>query len=155
MASSKVPPISNVVPQDWNSVLRFSRDVQKYMSSLSNTESTEYFSEVHISGLTASHLIATDSSKKLVSSDLSTWLSGTVNQITVTDDGDGTSTLSIPQDLDDHTDWICGTLKVWDEDENILVFANSTEFYVTHTSDIPVATGMSMGLLLTLTYNLD
>jgi len=48
---------------------------------------------------TASRLVSTDSGKKLISSDLADWLAGTTNQITVTDDLDGTATLSTPQDI--------------------------------------------------------
>ena len=49
---------------------------------------------------TASRLIAADSTQQLSSvSDLTSWIAGTANQITVTDDGDGTLTLSLPQDI--------------------------------------------------------
>lgn len=52
-----------------------------------------------VSGLTASRLISTDSSKQLESvALLSTWVKGTLNQIAVTDGIDGTITL----DIDDH-----------------------------------------------------
>lgn len=48
----------------------------------------------------ASRLIATDSNQKLVSvADLTAWIAGTANQIVVTDNGDGTVTLSLPQDI--------------------------------------------------------
>lgn len=58
-----------------------------------------------LSSLTASRLIASDGDKKLVSiADLTAWISGTANQITVTDDGDGTVTLSTPQDIDENAD---------------------------------------------------
>ena len=50
--------------------------------------------------LTASLLVGTDADKSLVSvSNLASWITGTANQITVTDDSDGTVTLSAPQDL--------------------------------------------------------
>lgn len=50
--------------------------------------------------LTASLLISTDGDKGLTSvSDLTSWIAGTANQITVTDDTDGTITLSTPQDI--------------------------------------------------------
>lgn len=52
-----------------------------------------------LSGLTASRLTATNASKQLVSSDLSSWVAGTTNRITVTDDTDGTITLTTPQDI--------------------------------------------------------
>jgi hypothetical protein len=43
--------------------------------------------------------LATDGTKNVVSSDLHNWVAGTANQITVTNDSDGTITLSAPQDL--------------------------------------------------------
>lgn len=45
--------------------------------------------------LTASRLIATNASKRLVSTDANSWVSGTANEIEVIDDGDGTITLSL------------------------------------------------------------
>jgi hypothetical protein len=53
-----------------------------------------------ISGLTSSRLLSTDASKNLASvSDLTSWVAGTANRVTVSDDGDGTITLSGPQDI--------------------------------------------------------
>jgi hypothetical protein len=52
------------------------------------------------SSLTASRLMASDGSKKLASvADLTSWIAGTANRVTVTSDGDGTVTLSGPQDI--------------------------------------------------------
>jgi hypothetical protein len=52
------------------------------------------------SSLTATRLMASDGSKKLASvADLSSWIGGTANRVTVTSDGDGTVTLSGPQDI--------------------------------------------------------
>jgi len=49
-----------------------------------------------VSGLTASRLIATNGSKQLASvADLTAWIAGTANEITVTSDGDGTVTLAL------------------------------------------------------------
>jgi len=64
-------------------------------ANLSNTTA----SHLTVSDLTASRLLASDANKALVSTDLSSWVSGTTNQITVTDNGDGTITLSTPQDI--------------------------------------------------------
>jgi len=50
---------------------------------------------IDVSALTASRLLATNGSKKFVSSDIVNWVAGTANEITVTDDGDGTATLSL------------------------------------------------------------
>jgi len=49
---------------------------------------------ISVAALTANRLLATDGSKTFVSSDIVNWIAGTADQITVTDDGDGTVTLS-------------------------------------------------------------
>jgi len=49
-----------------------------------------------LSSATASRLLATDANKKTVSIDLASWIAGTTNQVTVTDDADGSVTLSLP-----------------------------------------------------------
>ena len=57
------------------------------------------FAFVTGSNLTASRLMASNGSKAMVSADLSAWVAGTANQVTVTDDLDGSITLSLPQDI--------------------------------------------------------
>lgn len=53
---------------------------------------------IQASTLTNSRLVASNGSATLVSvSALTSWIAGTANQVTVTDDGDGTVTLSLPQ----------------------------------------------------------
>jgi hypothetical protein len=53
-----------------------------------------------ISNLTATRLMVSDGSKIASSvSDLTAWVAGTTNRVTVTDDGDGSVTLSGPQDI--------------------------------------------------------
>ena len=53
-----------------------------------------------VSGLTASRLVATDGAKALASvANLTSWIAGTANQLTVTSDGDGSVTLSLPQNI--------------------------------------------------------
>ena len=55
---------------------------------------------IELTGATASKLLATDANKLTVSvAALSAWIAGTSNQVTVTDDGDGTLTLSLPQNI--------------------------------------------------------
>ena len=55
---------------------------------------------INVASHTASLLLSLDASKDLASvSDLTSWVAGTVNQITVTDDTDGTITLSTPQNI--------------------------------------------------------
>lgn len=46
--------------------------------------------------LTADRLVATDSTKLLVSTDIDSWIAGTTFKVTVIDDGDGTVTLTTP-----------------------------------------------------------
>ena len=55
---------------------------------------------IELGGLTANRILATDGSKKTVSvADLTAWIAGTENQVIVTSDGDGSLTLSTPQDI--------------------------------------------------------
>ncbi|HYE23336.1 MAG TPA: helix-turn-helix domain-containing protein, partial [Candidatus Paceibacterota bacterium] len=52
-----------------------------------------------LSGITPSRLLFADSSGAATSTDLSTWVTGTANQISVADNGAGGVTLSLPSDL--------------------------------------------------------
>lgn len=63
------------------------------------TSSDVKFANATLSGLTASRLVATDGTKKLVSTTANALITGTPNQVIVTDDLDGTVTLSTPQDI--------------------------------------------------------
>jgi len=63
-------------------------------------DTTPEFSSVKLTGLTASRLVNTDSSKVLTSvTDLTSWIAGTANEINVADDGDGTITIGIVDPL--------------------------------------------------------
>lgn len=69
------------------------------ISHLSSTIATS--TDVAVTSLTASRLIASAANKVLTSvSNLASWIAGTTNEITVTDDGDGTVTLSLPSTID-------------------------------------------------------
>ena len=57
-----------------------------------------------LTGLTGDRLVATNSAKALVSSDLINWVTGTGNQVLIADDGDGTVTFSLPQNIDVNAD---------------------------------------------------
>lgn len=58
------------------------------------------FNSLTLNSATPLRLLQTDAAKKLVSVlNLTAWIAGTVNRVTVADDGDGTVTLSAPQDL--------------------------------------------------------
>ena len=64
------------------------------------TDADVTFASLTLTDLTALRLTATDGSKVIVSvSALSAWIAGTVNQIVIADDGDGTITISTPQDI--------------------------------------------------------
>jgi hypothetical protein len=90
---SLLPPIH---PGEWDQV---DRNFSKLVKFFIGPDATPTYTGLTLSGLTASRLVASDASKALVSSDLANWVAGTTNQITVTDDSDGTITLSTPQDI--------------------------------------------------------
>lgn len=55
---------------------------------------------IKLDDATASRLLATDASKLTTSvANLASWIAGTTDQITITNDGDGTITLSLPQSI--------------------------------------------------------
>jgi hypothetical protein len=63
-------------------------------------EPTTFNGGITLPTLTASRLAATDAAKGLTSvADLSAWIAGTANRVTVASDGDGSVTLSAPQDI--------------------------------------------------------
>ncbi|MBW1728287.1 MAG: hypothetical protein JRJ62_12070, partial [Deltaproteobacteria bacterium] len=94
--SGKNPGV--ITPRNCDSSVRLA--IQQLVTKIVGLESTPTFAGLTLSGLTASRLIASGGSKELVSvPDLAEWIAGTTNQVTVTDDGDGTVTLSTPQDI--------------------------------------------------------
>lgn len=78
------------------------------------TTSVVTFAAVTGSNLTASRLMASDANKVMVSADLSAWVAGTANQVSVADDADGSITLSLPQNIDTNADVEFDTLKLGD-----------------------------------------
>ncbi len=84
-----------IIVGDWNSV---AHAIAKLDFAL-NSGSAPTFASLTLADLTASRLVATDASKVLASADLVSWIAGTANQVAVADDGDGTVTLSTPQDI--------------------------------------------------------
>jgi len=71
-----------------------------FSGSLAITKGLRVTGNITNDVLSASRLVQTNGSKVLSSvSNLTSWIAGTTNQITVTDDGDGTVTLSTPQDI--------------------------------------------------------
>jgi hypothetical protein len=142
----QLPPVRK---DDWTR-LRIIIDKLKHLDL--GTDSHPNFAGLTLTDLVASRLIATDSGKVFESvSDLTSWIAGTTNQIIVTDDADGTITLSTPQDT--HTDatpeWAGIVIK--DSGDNIIFYVDDDEMYFTAAPVVGV-TGSPIGLLLTLTY---
>ncbi len=57
------------------------------------------FDSITLNDLTNNKLTRTDSNNLIISADLDDFVAGTANQLTVTDDGDGSITLSFPNDV--------------------------------------------------------
>lgn len=67
---------------------------------VSEDSTVKIWNTVTYDNLTATRLTSTDANKAIVSvSDLTSWIAGTANEVEVTDDGDGTLTLSLPNTL--------------------------------------------------------
>jgi len=141
--------IPRVIPDDWK---RLDLIINKIKLHLGR-DSDPVFASLTLKDLVASRLISTDSGKVFESvADLTAWIAGTTNQIIVTDDGDGTITLSTPQDI--HTDAIpefAGWV-IKDSSNNIIAYLDEDEFYITLYSPVEIVTGNPIGLLLALTY---
>ena len=106
-----------------------------------------------LTDLTASSLVGTNASKLLESvTDLTNWIKGTENQIVVSVLAGGKVTLSTPQDIhvDATPEWAGTVIK--DSSDTIIFYVDDDEMYFTAIIDIPIATGMPIGLLLALTY---
>ena len=145
-------PIPDIIYNDWSSVQIAIEQIRFQLS----TDATPTFNGLNLSGLTASQLVATDANKELSSvSDLTVWIAGTANQVNVADDGDGTLTLSTPQDIHVDAHMELAGLTIKNEAGNIIFYVDNDEVYFTIAAEIEIATGMPIGLLLTLTYNLD
>ena len=142
---------------DWTSVRKA---IQKLAGPKLGKRSTPRFAkltlnDLTLNDLTASKLLSSDSSKVLTSvADLTAWIAGTINQVIVTDDEDGTVTLSAPQDIHvDATPEFAGFVIKAAADE-IVAFMDDSEFYITLHAPVEIVTGNPIGLLLALTYTL-
>lgn len=142
-------PIPDIIFEDWQSV---QTAIERIRFNLS-TDSDVTFAGLTLSDLTASRLIATDSGKVFESvEDLTNWIAGTANQVIVTSDGDGTLTLSTPQDIHtDATPEFAGFV-IKDSSDNIVAYLDDTEFYITLFAPTAIVTGNPIGLALILTY---
>jgi hypothetical protein len=78
--------------------------------------------------LTASRLAYTDATGKLASvSNLASWIAGTAKQITITNDGDGTITISMPQNIDTDADVEFDSIKLDDLTASRMVYADANK----------------------------
>ena len=94
--SGKNPGV--IAPKNCDASVR--QAIMQLATKVVGLESTPTFLGLTLTDLTASRIIASDSAKILESvSDLTSWVSGTANQVISTSDGDGTLTLSTPQDI--------------------------------------------------------
>lgn len=141
-----------LLPEAKNCDISVKKNFRRISKELGYT-ATPPFKSITLTDLLASRLIATDSGKVLESiADLTAWIAGTANQVIVTDDTDGTLTLSTPQDI--HTDatpefagWV-----IKDSGDNTVAFLDDTEFYITLSAPSAIVIGGPIGLLLALTY---
>ena len=99
--------------------------------------------DLTLSNLTATRLLASDGSKLVVSvADLASWNAGTSNEITITNDGDGTVTISLPDAV------IIGTLdtgqganELYDMDQDVMSSSSPTFNVLSLTTDLSIANG--------------
>lgn len=141
----RVPKIKD---GDWTSV----RQAIQKLSIKTGPASVPTYSGIILTGLTASRLVWSNTSKALISKDLVDLIAGTVNRVTVADDAAGGVTLSGPQDIHvDATPEFAG-MTIRDSNDNIVAYIDANEFYITEfTPTVPV-NGNPIGLLLVLTY---
>ena len=141
--------IQRVIPNDWK---RLDLIVNKIKFKLGRNADVEHAS-ITLSDLVASRLVATDSGKVFESvSDLTNWIVGTENQVVVTILAGGKVTLSTPQNIhvDATPEWAGTVIK--DSGDNIIFFVDNDEMYFTASVAVSIEAGMSIGLLLALTY---
>lgn len=142
-----------LVPDPKNCDISVKRAIQGLSKKLGYT-GTPTFVSIALSDLLASRLIATDSGKVLESiADLTAWIiQSSANQVVVVDNGDGTVTLSTPQNIhiDATPEWAGTVIK--DVGDNIIFFIDDDEMYFTALADIPIATGHGMPWLFWFTY---
>ena len=144
-----------LLPEAKNCDISVKKNFRRISKELGYTASPTWES-ITLTDLVASRLVATDSGKVFESvADLTAWIAGTANQIIVTSDGDGTLTLSTPQDIHVDAHMELAGLTIKNEAGNIIFYVDNDEVYFTVAAAIEIATGMPIGLLLTLTYNLD
>ena len=143
-----------LVPDPKNCDISVKRAIQGLSKKLGYTGSPAH-KNMTLTDLVASRLIATDSGKTFESvTDLTNWIKGTGNQVIVSVLAGGKVTLSTPQNIhvDATPEWAGTVIK--DAGDNIIFYVDDDEMYFTALIDIPIATGMPIGLALVLTYTI-
>ena len=93
-----------------------------------HTDADVTFDSLTLDDLTPNRIVYVDGSDKLQSvSDLSTWIAGTADQITVSSDGDGTITLSLPQDINTNSDVTFNSMTLSNLTANRMVYADGSK----------------------------
>lgn len=165
----------SLVSGDWINLEAIINDLARSVGQELSSISEPTFAELTLTGLTASRLIASDADKQLESTDLTDWVAGTANQIEVADDGDGSLTLSLSDDLiitdlttEGTIDASAGTIRVHDnatleptltEDGEVVLAvvagvpriyfrSDGTTYYTTGDFNVIPQTGNPQGLWL-------
>ena len=142
--------IPSVRKGDWN---RLKVTIDKLRHLALGVDSSPTFEGLTLNSLVANRLISIDSGKAFESiEDLTAWILGTSNQVIVTDNGDGTLTLSCPQDI--HTDASpeFAGITLQDSNDATVVYSDANEFYIVEYTAPGGLVGQPIGLLLVLTY---
>jgi len=113
-----------------------------------HTDADVTFDSLILDDLTATRLVASDGDTKLVSTDLASWVTGTANQITVGDDGDGTITLSLEQSIHTDADLEVDSITLDDLTASLLVASDASKTLSLpqniHTSATPTFNGLTL-----------
>ena len=142
-----------LLPEAKNCDISIKKNFRKISKKLGYT-ATPTWESIALTDLLANHLVATDSGKVLESiADLTAWIiQSSANQVVVTDNGDGTVTLSLPQDVHVDAHMELAGLTIKDSGDNIIFYVDDDEMYFTASIVIPIEAGMPIGLALALTY---
>lgn len=169
----------SLVSGDWINLEAIINDLARSVGQELSSISEPTFAELTLTGLTASRLVASDADKQLESTDLTDWVAGTDNQVEVADDGDGSLTLSLSDDLiitdlttEGTIDASAGKVLVEDNDTiaptsesdgyigvakvganaRIYFAVDGNIYYTSGSFDVAVQTGNPIGLGLLFTY---
>ena len=141
-----------LLPEAKNCDVSVKKNFRKISRVLGYT-GTPAWASIKLTDLLASRLIATDSGKVLESiADLTAWIiQSSANQVIVTDNGDGTVTLSLPQNIHlDATPEFAGIV-IKDSGNYTIFYVDDDEMYFTAVPSAPI-TGNPMPWLFYFTY---